>query len=71
MKNNAIKMFLAVGAACVCASALNAQSTYDLLVAKVPFAFQAAGESFGAGTYLLREHGNTGVPSIKDVHNRA
>jgi hypothetical protein len=67
MKNNVIRMFLAVGAAYVGASALDAQSTTDLLTAKVPFAFQVRGENFEAGKYDVRANGMTSIPSIRNV----
>ena len=63
MNNNAIRMFLALGAACVCGSALNAQS-YGLS-AKIPFEFRAAGKDFAAGKYVVHEHGNSTVPSLQ------
>ena len=59
MKTNVMRMFLAVGAACVCGSALDAQ-TYDLS-AKVPFTFQVGNTSFPAGKYLVGDYGSTGV----------
>jgi hypothetical protein len=66
MKNNAIRMFLAIGAACVCGSAL-AQSSNEVLSAKIPFAFQVGGGTFEAGRYLLHEHGYLRTPSIQNV----
>ena len=63
MKNNAIRIFLALGAASVFGSALNAQ-TYTLS-AKIPFAFQVAGKDFPAGKYMVGEYANTGVPTLK------
>ena len=69
MKNNKIGMFLALGAACVCGSALNAQVTSENLLAKVPFAFQVPGGNFEAGKYLLSESGYLGVPSIQNVES--
>jgi hypothetical protein len=63
MKNNVIRMVLAVGAACVCGSALDAQ-TY-ILSAKIPFAFQAAGKAFPAGKYTVAERGDSRVPSVQ------
>ena len=65
MKNNAIGMFLALGAACVCGSALDAQS--NELSAKVPFAFQVAGKDFAAGRYVVRDHGYLGIPSVQNA----
>jgi hypothetical protein len=59
MKNNVIRMILALGAACVCGSVLNAQ-TYDLS-AKVPFGFQVGDTAFPAGKYLVGDYGSTGV----------
>ena len=60
MKNNVIRMFLALGAACTCGSALNAQTTYDLS-AKVPFTFHVRDTAFPAGKYLVGDYGSTGV----------
>jgi hypothetical protein len=71
MKTNAISMFLALGAACVGGSALNAQSTQNLFSAKVPFAFQVAGKAFEPGKYVLREQGYLGVPSIQNAKTGA
>jgi hypothetical protein len=68
MKNNAIRMFLAISAAYVGASALDAQTNSGLLTAKVPFAFQVRGENFTAGKYLVRSNGAMSIPSI---HNTA
>jgi len=65
MKNNVIRMFLAVSAASGMATALHAQ-TPDFS-AKVPFAFQAAGKVFAAGNYLVREHGYLGIPSMQNA----
>jgi hypothetical protein len=65
MKNNAIRIFLALGAACVCASALDAQS--NDLSAKVPFAFQVAGKAFPAGRYLVGDYGSTGILILKNA----
>jgi hypothetical protein len=67
MKNNVIRMFLAVSAACVGVSALDAQS--NELSAKVPFAFQEAGKAFPAGKYLLRDNGMVGVTSLQNSTN--
>jgi hypothetical protein len=64
MKNNVIRMFLAVGAACVGVSALDAQS--NNLSAKVPFAFQVAGKTFSAGRYLVASQGYLGIPSVQN-----
>ena len=66
MKNNAIRMFLALGAACLYGSALDAQTNH-LLSAKVPFDFQASGQTFAAGKYVLRGHGSFGIPSIQSA----
>jgi hypothetical protein len=63
MNNNVIRMFLAVGAACICGSALHAQS--NDLSAKVPFTFQVSGKAFPAGRYVVGEYGYTGVMSLK------
>jgi hypothetical protein len=65
MKTNVIRMFLALGAACVCGSVLNAQ-TYDLS-AKVPFAFQVAGKSLTPGKYLVGDYGNMGVLVMRNA----
>ena len=65
MKNNTIRMFLALGAAFVCGSALDAQS--NDLSAKVPFAFQVGGKDFAAGRYVVREHGYLGIPSVQNA----
>jgi len=65
MKNNAIGMFVALGAACLSGSALDAQSSD--LSAKVPFAFQVAGKDFAAGRYVVREHGYFGIPSVENA----
>jgi hypothetical protein len=59
MKTNVMRMFLALGAACIFGSALDAQ-TYDLS-AKVPFAFQVANTTMPAGKYLVGDYGSTGV----------
>jgi hypothetical protein len=67
MKNNAITMILALGAACCAGSALNAQSSNNVLLAKVPFAFQVNGENFAAGKYVVREQGYLGIPSIQNA----
>lgn len=69
MKNNAIRMFLALGAAYVGASALDAQTNSELLTAKVPFAFQVRGEAFTAGKYLVRANGMMSIPSIHSATN--
>jgi hypothetical protein len=63
MKNRVIRMFLAVGAACICGGALHAQS--NDLSAKVPFAFQVAGKAFPAGKYVVGDHGYSGVLSLR------
>jgi hypothetical protein len=68
MKNNAIRMFLALGAACVFGSALEAQSID--LKAKVPFAFHVIGKDFAAGKYALYTNGPLGVPTIQNVTTR-
>jgi len=62
MKNNTIKMFLAVGAACVFGTALDAQT--NNLSAKIPFAFQVNGKAFAPGKYLVGQsgYGHAGVP---------
>src|SRR5580704_17885506 len=67
MKNNAIRMFLALGAVCVGGSALNAQS--NDLSAKVPCAFQVAGKAFPAGRYLVRDNRSSSVtvPTIQNM----
>jgi hypothetical protein len=65
MKNNAIRMFLALGAACVFGSVLNAQSSN--LNANVPFAFQASGKTFAAGKYVVGEYRNSGVQMVKNA----
>jgi len=67
MKNNTIRMFLALGAACVGGSALDAQTSQQLLSAKVPFAFQVPGRAFEAGKYVVREHGHLGQPSLQNA----
>src|ERR1035441_9506590 len=66
MKNNAIRMFLALGAACVCVSALDAQP--NALAAKVPFAFQVGDKTLPAGTYRVSEYGSTGVPILQNAN---
>jgi hypothetical protein len=65
MKNHAIGMLLAMGAALVGGTALEAQS--NELSAKVPFAFQLAGKDFAAGRYVVREHGYLMLPSVQNV----
>ncbi len=65
MKNNALRIALALGAACVCASALDAQS-YDFS-AKVPFGFQVSGQAFPAGKYIVLEHGDARVPQVQNA----
>jgi hypothetical protein len=64
MKNNGIKMFLALGAACMFASVLDAQS--NELSAKVPFSFQVRGKDFAPGRYIVREYGNLGIPFVQN-----
>lgn len=64
MKNNVIRI-LAVGAACVCGSALNAQ-TYSLS-AKIPFEFQVADKVFPAGKYMVAESGYRTVPQLMNL----
>ncbi len=63
MKTNVIRTFLALGAACVCGSALQAQ-TYRLS-AEIPFAFQVSETSFPAGKYVVSDRGATLVQSIQ------
>jgi hypothetical protein len=55
MKTNMIRMFLALGAACVSGSVLNAQ-TYTL-VANVPFEFQVGNKVFAEGKYTVGSYG--------------
>ncbi len=63
MKTNVIRMFLALGAACVSGTALHAQS-YDLS-ADIPFAFQVSGKALPAGKYVVSERGVAGVPTLQ------
>jgi hypothetical protein len=66
MKNHTMTMFLALGAACVFGSALDAQSSD--FAAKVPFGFQIAGKAFPAGKYLVAEHGQAvSIPSVQNM----
>jgi hypothetical protein len=65
MKNNVIRMVLALGAACVGGSALQAQS-YEMS-AKVPFAFQVADKTFEAGKYLVTTTGYSVTPTLKSA----
>jgi len=60
-------MFLALGAACIFGSALDAQSID--FSAKVPFGFQVRGKDFAAGRYVVREHGYLGIPSVQNAEN--
>ena len=64
MKSNVIRMFLALGAACVGGSALDAQ-TYTLS-AKIPFTFQVADKVFPAGKYQLAESGYRAIPQLME-----
>jgi hypothetical protein len=66
MKNNVMRIFLVLGAAAICGTALDAQSR-DLLSAKIPFAFEAGGQHFAPGKYVVREHGYSGVPAIQSA----
>ncbi len=65
MKTNVIRMFLALSAACVCGSVLQAQS--NKISANVPFAFHAAGKVFPEGQYRLGEYGVTSVRTLESV----
>jgi hypothetical protein len=64
MKNKAIRMFLAVGAACLCGSAVQAQSNDTKF--DVPFAFQVLGKDFAAGKYVVHQ-GSSGLPSLQNA----
>jgi hypothetical protein len=55
MKTNMIRMFLALGAACVSGSVLNAQ-TYRL-AANIPFEFQVGNKVFPEGKYMVGSYG--------------
>lgn len=65
MKTNVMKMFLALSTVTLFGGALNAQ-TYRLN-ANIPFAFQAANETFAPGVYTVRQAGTETVPSLAPV----
>jgi hypothetical protein len=67
MKTNAIRMFLALGAACVCGSVLQAQ-TYQL-AANVPFEFQVGDKAVPEGKYVVSAYGPTGAQAMLSAPN--
>ncbi len=62
MKTNMIRMFLALGAACVSGSVLHAQ-TYKL-EAKIPFEFQVGNKVLPEGKYTVGSYGLSDMQTV-------